>query len=135
MRNLTTVLLVVAFASKAMADDQQGLVPPANSPVQACPIIVDLTGEGPPVHEPISSKPAARYPSSMLRAEREGVARLLVLLGLDGSVLEAGVLKSSHPDFGQAALAAVQKWRWAPYESDGKPACVRTEVEVRFKLG
>ncbi|MCE9521735.1 MAG: energy transducer TonB [Alphaproteobacteria bacterium] len=134
MRKFAILFLVVAFGREATADNQVGSVPPASSPVQACPMVVDLTGERPPVHEPISSQPAARYPISMLRAEREGVVRLLVLLGVDGAVLEANVLKSPHRDFGQAALAAVQKWRWAPYESDGKSACVRTEVEVRFEL-
>ena len=39
-----------------------------------------------------------------------------------------------HPMLVQAALSAVQQWRYRPYELNGDPVEVETQVTVNFIL-
>jgi TonB family protein len=80
------------------------------------------------VHGP---KPA--YPEIARRAGIEGVVRLEVVVGRDGSVQDVRAL-SGHPLLVEAALAAVRQWRYRALEVEGKPAIVITTVDVSFRL-
>ncbi len=67
------------------------------------------------IDNPIA-KGAPNYPSAAVDALVEGVVTLEVVIGLDGSVAKARVLKEDPPNwgFGAAALAAVKKWKYKP---------------------
>jgi TonB family protein len=81
------------------------------------------------VAQPIS-QPQPQYPQRALEAEREGVVRLRITIGPDGSVKDA-VVVSARPSgwFESAALNAVRQWRYQP---SGRT--ISTEVEMEFKL-
>src|SRR5687767_1379545 len=85
-------------------------------------------------------KPPARtkyvmpeYPE-IARANRvEGIVILETIIGADGKVAEARVLRS-NPLLDQAALAAVREWEYSPTLLNGKPTAVLMTVTVRFTL-
>jgi periplasmic protein TonB len=55
------------------------------------------------------------YPSGLIQREIEGSASIRVLIGPDGRVREANVVRASHPDFGKAAVRqALKAWRFKP---------------------
>jgi periplasmic protein TonB len=55
------------------------------------------------------------YPSGLIQREIEGSATIRVLIGADGRVREASVVRASHPDFGKAAVRqALKAWRFKP---------------------
>ena len=75
------------------------------------------------------------YPASMRDAGREGRVPLEAIIGRDGAVVSVRVATAQvHPDFVQAAIDAVQQWRFTPTMLNGKPVEVVMTVTVEFTL-
>jgi periplasmic protein TonB len=75
------------------------------------------------------------YPSGLLQREIEGDAVLKVLVGTDGRVREAIVVRASHPDFGKAAVKqALKSWRFVPATRGGKPVEDWQTIPIRFSI-
>ena len=61
------------------------------------------------------SKPGPRYPQNAYEADIEGSVLLEIVIGPDGIVASAKVLKAEPPGwFEEAALEAVRQWRYPP---------------------
>lgn len=76
----------------------------------------------------------AEYPSSELAAEHEATVVLTVTVAIDGTVQGAEVTTSGGPEFDEAALAAVRRWRFTPARRAGAPVASRIRVPFRFEL-
>ena len=77
-------------------------------------------------------KPA--YPSLAVQARVQGTVVLQAVIAKDGTVRDLRVL-SGHPLLVQAALEAVQLWRYKPYLLNEQPVEVDTQINVNFTLG
>lgn len=73
------------------------------------------------------------YPDIALAARVSGVVILETLIGPDGSVHDARVLRSI-PLLDQAALDAVMQWRFTPTLLNGQPVPVIMTVTVNFTV-
>jgi len=73
------------------------------------------------------------YPPEALTARVQGVVIIEAVIGPDGSVENARVLRPV-PMLSEAALAAVSQWRFTPTEVNGTPAAVLMTVTVNFTL-
>jgi TonB family protein len=73
------------------------------------------------------------YPAAALAANVQGVVILDAHVGVDGSVVEAKVLRSI-PLLDDAAIEAVRQWRYAPTLLNGVPIEVIVTVTVNFIL-
>lgn len=74
------------------------------------------------------------YPIDAKKAGVQGTVVLDAIIGKDGSIHDLNVV--SGPDMlQQAALDAVNSWRYRPYMLNGKPVEVRTKINVIFTLG
>lgn len=77
----------------------------------------------------------AYYPESARQAHEQGTVKLEFTITQDGAVANATVLKSSgFPDLDDAALEAVQTWRYKPAQQDGKPIAVVSAANIKFQL-
>jgi protein TonB len=76
---------------------------------------------------------APEYPSVARAARREGTVILEAVLDADGTVREARVLRSVTL-LDEAALSAVQQWRFTPTRLNGEPVPVVLTVTVVFSL-
>jgi protein TonB len=75
------------------------------------------------------------YPPSARRQGIEGTVRVRVLVGPDGKVIQALVVKTSGDDaLDAAALEAVVDWRFEPAQLDGEPVRSWASVPIAFKL-
>ena len=100
--------------------------PPTPAPVVMAPVrvinqprkIVDVT----PV-----------YPEMARAAKISGMVIIEAVVGVDGAVRDARVLRSS-PLLDEAALAAVRQWRYTPTLLNGNPVPVIITVTVNFTL-
>jgi len=72
------------------------------------------------------------YPPAALAANVQGAVVLDAHIGVDGSVLEASVLRSI-PLLDDAAVAAVRQWRYAPTLLNGAPVEVMVTVTINFQ--
>jgi protein TonB len=73
------------------------------------------------------------YPPIALAARIEGTVRLAATISRTGSIENLRVA-SGPAMLHQAALNAVQSWRYRPYILDGQPVEVETTVDVIFTL-
>jgi peptidyl-prolyl cis-trans isomerase A (cyclophilin A) len=80
------------------------------------------------------SKVPPVYPIDAKKAGVQGTVILQATIGTDGSVKDLRVV--SGPDMlQQAAIDAVQQWRYRPYLLNGQPVEVRTAINIIFTLG
>lgn len=54
----------------------------------------------------------------------QGVTIVQAVIGADGTVERVRVLRSVHPEFDRAILAAVSQWKFEPATLDGEPVAV-----------
>lgn len=94
--------------------------------------------EGPAANN--APKPALRaaplpvYPEDLAATGTTGGAILELIIGADGAVSKATVLRSSHPAFANSAYAAVQQWQFAPAQKDGVAVESRWRIAVNFSV-
>ncbi len=73
------------------------------------------------------------YPAIAQDAKVQGVVILETLIGVDGKITNARVLRSV-PMLDQAALDAVMQWEFTPTQLNGQPVPVLMTVTVQFTL-
>ena len=73
------------------------------------------------------------YPPVAMAAKIEGIVIIEATIGKDGSVSEAKVLRG-QPLLNQAALDAVNQWKFTPTMLNGQPVEVLMTVTVNFTL-
>ena len=72
------------------------------------------------------------YPSEAIQAGIEGTVKLEATIR-DGIIQNLRVI-DGHPMLAEAAIEAVQQWRYGPTLLDGTPLEVVTRIDVRFRL-
>lgn len=76
-----------------------------------------------------------RYPDLARRAGIEGQAVVKALVDIDGSVMDAQILKSSgNQMLDEAALAAARQWRFSPAKQRDKFVRVYVSIPINFRL-
>jgi protein TonB len=74
------------------------------------------------------------YPPIARAARVEGTVELQAIISKNGTIENLRVV-SGHPMLQQAAIKAVQQWRYRPYMLDREPVEVETTINVIFSLG
>jgi protein TonB len=74
----------------------------------------------------------AVYPAAARANGQRGTVVLQVLVGRDGSVLDAKFLQGSLI-FARAAIEAVKQYRFKPYLMNGRPVSVQSVITLNFK--
>jgi TonB family protein len=117
----TTVRVEFSDASDAGAETS---VPKVESPAS-------ITEED--MRDRLVYRVAPTYPPLARQARIQGTVILRIVINSLGEVRETQLI-SGHPMLAPAAVEAVKKWRYVPYESDGKTVEMQTEVRVIFNL-
>jgi TonB family protein len=73
------------------------------------------------------------YPDTARLAEIDGVVILRIVIGQDGSVIDAWVIRSI-PELDQAALDAVRQWQYETTLLNGEPVEIEMDVVINFTL-
>ena len=77
--------------------------------------------------------PEPEYPADAIAAGVQGEVTVRAIVGPNGNVIEARVV-SGPPLLRDAALQAVQRWRYRPYEQEGRPITVATTAILDFQI-
>jgi TonB family protein len=86
------------------------------------------------IRTPVKTKDARPvYPVEAQSARAQGVVILEAIIGADGNIVNARVLRSV-PMLDAAALGAVSQWQFTPTLLNGQPAAVIMTVTVNFTL-
>ncbi|PIP14002.1 MAG: hypothetical protein COX48_02705, partial [bacterium (Candidatus Stahlbacteria) CG23_combo_of_CG06-09_8_20_14_all_34_7] len=73
------------------------------------------------------------YPESAKKISAEGTVFVEVIVGKDGKVISAKVIKSLNSACDEAAIGAALKAIFKPGTSDGVPIEMKTTIPYRFK--
>lgn len=87
--------------------------------------------------EPIADDTLSKYleyPEVAKRAGIEGTVEVSALIGTDGSVLRVKIERSSNAMFEKPAFRAMQRMRYKPAMSNGKPVRTWVKEKILFKL-
>jgi periplasmic protein TonB len=79
-------------------------------------------------------QPAPQYPYEMKRAGVTGRVEVGFIVDTSGNVRDAYVIKSSSPEFEEAALQAIRKWRFRPGKKGGKVVNTKMKQPLSFTL-
>jgi protein TonB len=80
------------------------------------------------------SGPNPVYPEAARRARIQGVVVLECTIGKQGNVINVNVLRGLPLGLTEAAIAAVERWKFKPSTLNGKPVEVLYILTVRFNL-
>ncbi len=73
-----------------------------------------------------------RYPRSLLAAKMSGEVEIEAVVHETGEVVLPAIATATKPEFGWAALNAVQQWVFEPPRANGKPVSVRVRIPLGF---
>lgn len=74
-----------------------------------------------------------QYPPEALKKRLRGEVIVDFVIGLDGKVEEARVVKSVHPLLDQEAVRVIEAMdRWIPARQGGKPVKMRLQKAIKF---
>jgi TonB family protein len=74
------------------------------------------------------------YTPEARQAKTQGTVVLSVIIGKDGSVLSARLLKGLDPGLDVKAIETVRTWKFKPATANGQPVPVKVMVQVTFRL-
>lgn len=77
--------------------------------------------------------PAAAYPQAASASHVSGAVKLEAVVDTTGNVVNARVI-SGPPQLRDAALSAIQQWRYRPYVLGGKARMFTTQALMEFEL-
>lgn len=75
------------------------------------------------------------YPQEARRSGLSGVVTVRFMLSAQGGISRVSVVSASPAGvFNEAAVKAVQKWKFSPAVKDGRPVAVWVDMPIRFTL-
>jgi TonB family protein len=74
------------------------------------------------------------YPASARRNHVEGKVILSALIGEDGRIHQLEIVSAPDPSLAISALTAVRDWIYRPYQLNGAPVRVSTQINVDYAL-
>jgi protein TonB len=74
------------------------------------------------------------YPAEAKHSGLEGSVLVKVLVGVDGTVESASVLKSSDAVFESSALEAASRCQFIPAKFEGRPTRSHVAIPIRYRL-
>jgi protein TonB len=80
------------------------------------------------------SQPMPPYPPIAKAAHVQGVVVLHAIISKTGAFEKLSVV-SGPPMLTQAAVDAVSRWKYKPYQLSGEPVDVETTINVNFTMG
>jgi len=75
-----------------------------------------------------------QYPPDAQAARIMGVVRMAMVVDETGRVRDVFLIHG-HPMLAPAAMRTVKLWKYKPFQIEGRPAVVRTEVDIGFPEG
>jgi len=115
-----------------LGDPMKGVLsafPVAGQPALARPLRISHVMEG-----NLMRRLQPAYPAAAKLARLQGEVVLQATISRQGKVEEIAVV-DGNPILARAAVAAVRQWLYRPYQLNGEPVEVQTQITVNFLLG
>src|SRR5262245_39335963 len=121
--------------SPTVAPQAPATAPAASAPAPAAPAAADAPRvAGKDVPWPKRTKSVTPiYPAAAQAVGQRGIVIVQLLVGTDGKVVSADVVRSVPP-FGEPALTAVRQWEYEITRVNGEPVAVQLTIPITFAL-
>jgi protein TonB len=130
LNGVPTPIVMSVTVNFTLSDPAPGAAPAGSAPpVPGTPVRVG--GNIAPPRKIQDMRPV--YPAEALAARVSGIVIVETVIGADGTVTDARVIRSI-PLLDEAALAAVRQWRFSPTLLNGVPTPIVMSVTVNFTL-
>lgn len=106
--------------------------PPAPAPSAVAAPLSSTGGKVGPANLIRVVRPA--YPAELQRAGVAGTVRVEAVISKEGALIGTKVVGSPDVGLTQAAMEAINQWRYRPSSLDGQPIEVLTTIDVNFRL-
>jgi len=129
---LAVLSFIALFGAAPTMDAQQV---PASPTVQSTPLGGEPKPTTPPVVSPgiLIKRVPPKYPKQARKQHLEGAVVLRATITKEEEISDLRLV-SGEPMPAEAALEAVKKWKYRPYQKDGQAVAVDTEITVNFAL-
>lgn len=91
------------------------------------------TGSAGTMASSLMYSPEPVYPAKAIAAGVQGEVNVRAVVGPDGNVIDASIV-SGPPALREAALEAVGRWRYRPFEQKDRPGTMATNAILDFQL-
>jgi len=105
---------------------------PVDNPVNFVGEFVTFREAKPKFKPLVQSQP--EYPQQLLERRVEGFAVIAFLVDLDGTTTQCQVVKASDAAFGEAARAAIERWKFSAPTFSGKRGRIAMQFPIEFSL-
>jgi len=79
-------------------------------------------------------RPSPIFPAELKKEYPESTVTLEFIITSRGDVVAPTVIASEHGRFSEAAIRAVEKWKFRPGSKGGRPVNTRTQIAINFKV-
>ncbi len=124
------LLLATVIAQGQSPVSSSQAAPPAGSGGASTGLASPEPGVKPPR---LIYSPDPAYPRKAHKPRHQDTVVLWLIVGGDGLPRDVNVARTLSPEFDEAAMDAVKKWKFDPATKDGKPVAVKINVEIVFK--
>jgi periplasmic protein TonB len=134
-----TACLLLAAGCATTSSDPLPAASRSTAPIAAAPIAADPNVRAFDISL-LDQPPVARfqtppqYPFELRRQKVTGEAVVDFIVDTEGNVRNAYAIRSTHPEFGDAAVQAVVKWKFKPGRKGGRDVNTHMQVPLVFTL-
>lgn len=112
-----------------------GSAPAANSGQEVGAIATEAFAIGELDQTPVPRFQARpNYPAKHAANRVPGSAVVDFVVDANGDVVRARAIRATHPEFGAAAVAAVERWKFKPGQKNGRAVATRMQVPINFEM-
>ena len=79
-------------------------------------------------------QPSPVFPPELMKVYPESTVKLEFIITSRGEVVAPSVITSEHGRFADAAIRAVDKWKFRPGFKAGRPVNTRTQIAIHFRV-
>jgi TonB family protein len=132
MRLSTLAIVAVVMLTAGFASAQSTSSPQAKAAVEASAPQTNSDTDDVALGDPFAGT-LPKYPKQALKNRLQGNVVFLLSVDQEGYVSRASVI-SGDAQLVEAALKAVEKWKYVPYDLNGRPVAVTTKVAFVFSI-
>lgn len=81
-----------------------------------------------------TSQPMPKYPRALQRKKISGSVQMRFVVDENGRVRDIEVLDASHKEFADAAVDALERWKFEPGTKNGNKVRTRTQITLPFNI-
>jgi periplasmic protein TonB len=134
-KNLIVILAIAIISPNVVSQSTQQESPPERNSQKVYHLGGDI--KSPRVitsFQPSLDEQQSKQLNAGKKSRRAGSTVLTIVVGEDGTVRSAKVLRSLNRDLDAKAVDAVKQWKFEPATKKGAPVAVELGVEVEFHL-